>query len=414
MHHRRVGITGLGAITPLGNTVEQYWESIKTCRNAIGPITHFDASRHSCRIAAQVKDFDPADYVDPKMARRMDVFVQYAAAAAKMALEDSGFQITDETAPLVGVLIGSGIGGVETWETQHRNLLNGGPRKGSPLFVPMLIANMASGMVAILTGAKGPNMGVITACATACHSIGEAWHMIRRGDADVMLAGGAEAAIRPLSCAGFCSMKAFSTRNDDPEHASRPFDRDRDGFVMGEGAGVLILEELECAKARGARIYAELVGYGLSADAHDIVVLDDKGAARSMQGALASAKLRPQDIDYINAHGTSTVVGDAGEVRAIKAAFGDHAYNLAISSTKSMIGHLLGAAGAVESIVCIKAMNDGIIPCTRNLFEPDPECDLDFVPNVAREARLEYVMNNSFGFGGQNATLIFKRYNAVS
>jgi len=410
MHHRRVVITGLGAITPLGNTVEQYWESVKMCRNAVGPITHFDASQHPCRIAAQVKDFDVADYVDPKMARRMDVFVQYAVAAAKMALQDSGFEITDRDAPMVGVVIGSGIGGVETWETQHQNLLKGGPRKVSPLFVPMLIANMASGMVAILTGARGPNMAVVTACATACHSIGEAWQMIRRGDADAMLAGGSEAAIRPLSCAGFCSMKAFSTRNDDPEHASRPYDKDRDGFVMGEGAGVLVLEELERAKARGARIYAEMVGYGLSADAHDIVVISHEGAARSMTNALASAKLNAEDVDHINAHGTSTIVGDPGEVRAIKRALGQHAYKVAISSTKSMIGHLLGAAGAVESIACIMAINDGVIPCTRNLFEPDPECDLDFVPNAAREAKLEYVMNNSFGFGGQNATLIFKRF----
>ncbi|OFX13330.1 MAG: beta-ketoacyl-[acyl-carrier-protein] synthase II, partial [Armatimonadetes bacterium RBG_16_58_9] len=272
-----------------------------------------------------MKGFDPCDYVDPKRARRMDTFVQYAAAATKMAVEDSGLDINDENAPRVGVLIGSGIGGVETWETQHENLLNDGPRRVSPLFVPMLIANMASGMVAILTGAKGPNMAVVTACATACHSIGEAWHMIRRGDADAMLAGGAEAAIRPLSCAGFCSMKAFSTRNDDPEHASRPFDKDRDGFVMGEGSGVMVLEELEQAKSRGAKIYAEIVGYGLSADAYDMVVISAEGAARSMTGALASAGLKAEDIDYINAHGTSTVIGDPGEVTAIKMALGDHA-----------------------------------------------------------------------------------------
>ena len=410
MHHRRVVVTGLGAVTPLGNTVEDYWESVKACKNAIGPITHFDASQHPSRIAAQVRDFDPGKYLDPKAARRMDVFTQYASAASIMAIRDSALDIDEENAPRIGIVIGSGIGGVETWEIQHQNLLNDGPKKVSPFFVPMLIANMASGMVAILTGAKGPNMAVVTACATACHCIGEAWHMIKRGDADAMLAGGSEAAIRPLSCAGFCSVKAFSTRNDDPEHASRPFDKDRDGFVMGEGAGVLILEELERAKARGAKVYAELVGYGLSADAYDIVALDLDGAARSMTSALASAKLRPEDIDYINAHGTSTVVGDRQETKAVKKAFGDHAYSVAVSSTKSMIGHLLGAAGAVESIACIKAITEGVIPCTRNLFEPDPECDLDYVPNESREANVEYAMNNSFGFGGQNATLIFKKF----
>jgi 3-oxoacyl-[acyl-carrier-protein] synthase II len=348
--------------------------------------------------------------MDAKQARRMDPFAQFAAAAATMALDDSGLEITEENAPRVGVLIGSGIGGVLTWETQDLNIVTGGPKKVSPFFVPMLIANMASGLIAIITGAKGPNMAIITACASASHSVGEAWHMIKRGDADAMLAGGAEAAIRPLSCAGFCTMKAMSTRNDDPEHASRPFERDRDGFVMGEGAGVLVLEELEHAKARGARVYAELVGYGLSADAYDWVSIDNSGAARSMAGALASAKLQPEAIDYINAHGTSTPVGDPEETKAIKKALGEHAYKVAVSSTKSMTGHLLGAAGAVESIACIKAINEGVIPPTRNLFEPDPECDLDYVPHTAREANVDYAMNNSFGFGGQNATLIFKRF----
>jgi 3-oxoacyl-[acyl-carrier-protein] synthase II len=280
----------------------------------------------------------------------------------------------------------------------------------SPFFVPMLIANMASGMVAILTGAKGPNMAVVTACATASHSTGEAWHMIRRGDADAMIVGGAEAAIRPLSCAGFCTMKAMSTRNDDPEHASRPFDKDRDGFIMGEGAGILVIEELEHAKARGARIYAELVGYGCSADAYHMVVIDHRGAALSMKNALNSAEIPPENIDYINAHGTSTPLGDAEETKAIKLAMGDHARKLMVSSTKSMHGHLLGAAGAVESIACIKAINESIVPPTRNLFEADPDCDLDYVPNEAREAKVEYAMNNSFGFGGQNATLVFKRF----
>lgn len=410
MQGRRVVVTGLGAITPLGNTVHEYWEAIKAGKNGIGPITHFDASNHPTRIAGEVKGFDPAKYVDAKEARRMDRFTQFAVAAAKMALEDSGFTITEENACRVGVLVGSGIGGVETWEVNDYNLLKYGPRRVSPFFVPMLIANMASGVIAIQTGAKGPNMAVVTACATASHSIGEAWHIIRRGDADVMLAGGSEAAIRPLSYAGFCTMKAVSTRNDDPEHASRPFDKDRDGFVMGEGAGVLVIEELEAAKKRGAKIYAELVGYGLSADAYDMVAIHLDGAARSMQNALKSAGIGPEKIDYINAHGTSTPIGDPEETKAIKKALGDHAYKVAISSTKSMIGHLLGAAGAVESIACIKAITDSVIPPTRNLFEPDPECDLDYVPHTAREAKVEYAMNNSFGFGGQNATLIFKRF----
>lgn len=411
MQERRVVVTGLGAVTPLGNTVEEYWESVKAGRNAVGPITHFDASEHSTRIAAEVKGFEPERYMEPRLVRKRDTFAQYAIAATKMALQDAGFEITDSNAARVGVMVGSGIGGVETWEVQHRTLITKGPGRVSPFFVPMLIANIASGLIAIETGAKGPNMAVVTACATASHSIGEAWHMIRRGDADAMLAGGAEAAIRPLSCAGFCNMGAMSRRNDDPEHASRPFDRGRDGFVMGEGSGVLLLEELEQARARGARIYAEIVGYGLSADAYDWVQISPDGAARSMTNALRSAGLPPDSIDYINAHGTSTPVGDPEETKAIKLALGEHARRVAISSTKSMIGHLLGAAGAVESIVCIKAINEGVLPPTRNLFEPDPECDLDYVPNEAREARVERVMNNSFGFGGQNATLIFTKFN---
>ena len=410
MQDRRVVITGLGAITPLGNTVEEFWTAVKSCQNAVGPITHFDASQHATQIAAEVKDFDPTKYLEPKTARQMDKFVQFAAAAALMACKDSGLEITEENGPRVGVLIGSGIGGVETWEIQTKNLLEHGPRRVSPFFVPMLIANMASGMVAILTGAKGPNMAVVTACATASHGIGEAWHMIRRGDADVMIAGGSEAAIRPLSCAGFCTMKAMSTRNDDPAHASRPFDKDRDGFVMGEGAGILVIEELEHAEARGAKIYAELAGYGCSGDAYNMVQTHFEGAARSMNIALASGKMLPENIDYVNAHGTSTPIGDAEETKAIKTSLGEHARKIMVSSTKSMHGHLLGAAGAVESIVCIKAINESVVPPTRNLFEPGENCDLDYVPNEAREAKVEYAMNNSFGFGGQNATLIFKKF----
>ena len=410
MQERRVVITGLGAITPVGNTVDEYWEGIKAGKNGVGLITKFDASRHSSKIAAEVKDFDPSEHFDAKLARRMDPFVQYATAVALAAVRDSGLEVTEENAQRVGVLIGSGIGGVETWDTQHIALLDNGPKRVSPFFVPMLIANMASGMVAILTGAKGPNIAVVTACATASHSLGEAMWMIKRGDADAMFAGGAEAAVKPLSCAGFCNMKAFSTRNDDPEHASRPFDKDRDGFVIGEGAGVLVIEELEHAKARNAKIYAEIVGYGLSADAHDMVAIDRSGAANSMRNALASAGIEPEDVDYINAHGTSTIVGDPEESKAIEMAFGDQAFRVPISSTKSMTGHLLGAAGAVEGIACVKAINEGVIPPTRNHDEPDPECVLDYVPNEAREAVVNYAMSNSFGFGGQNATLIFKKF----
>lgn len=410
MQDCRVVITGMGAITPLGSTVAEYWENVKAGKNAIGPITHFDASQHSTKIAAEVKNFQPGDYFDGKLARRTDRFVQFGVSAAKMALDDSGLDMDVEDPTRVGVVIGSGIGGVETWETQQNVITTAGPRKVSPFFVPMLIANMASGVTAMVIGAKGPNMAVVTACASATHSMGESWHMIRRGDADVMLAGGTEAAIRPLSCAGFCSIKAFSTRNDDPEHASRPFDKDRDGFVMGEGSGVLVLESLEHAVKRGARIYAEVVGYGLSCDAHDMVAINNEGATRSMTGALRSAGIAPEQIDYINAHGTSTIIGDMEESKAVKLAFGEHAYKLMISSTKSMIGHLLGAAGAVESIVCIKAITDGVVPATRNLVEPGPDCDLDYVPNTAREVRVDHVMNNSFGFGGQNGTIIFKRF----
>ena len=410
MQDRRVVITGLGAITPLGNTVDEFWESVKACKNAVGPITHFDSSQHSTQIAAEVKGFDPTNYLEPKTARQMDRFVQYAAAAALTATKDSGLAIDEENGPRVGVMIGSGIGGVETWETQDFNIINYGPRKVSPFFVPMLIANMASGVIAIMTGAKGPNMAVITACATASHSVGEAWHMIKRGDADAMMAGGAEAAIRPLSCAGFCSMRAMSTRNDDPEHASRPFDKDRDGFVMGEGAGVLVLEELDQAKARGARIYAELVGYGLSADAYDMVAINNEGPARSMKNALDSAKINPEQVDYVNAHGTSTPVGDPEETKAIKIALGEHAKKVPISSTKSMIGHLLGAAGAVEAIACAMTIVEGVIHPTINYEFPDPECDLDYVPNDAREAKVDVTLSNSFGFGGHNATVILKRF----
>ncbi len=412
MQDKRVVVTGMGAITPLGKTVEDYWGNLKECKNAVGMITHFDASSHATKVASEIADFDPAEYMDPKLARRMDRFCQFAMAAATLAHKDSNIEVTEANCERIGVLIGSGIGGVETWETQQAQITNSGAKRVSPFFVPMLIANMASGLVAITTGAKGPNMAVVTACATACHSIGESWHMIKRGDADVMITGGAEAAIRPLSCAGFGNMKATTTRNDDPEHASRPFDKDRDGFVMGEGSGVLVIEELEHAKKRGAKIYAEIIGYGLSADAYDMVANDADGAARSMRNAFRSAKIGPEEVDYVNAHATSTPVGDPSETKALKMAFGDHAKNIAISSTKSMIGHLLGAAGAVESIACIMSLNEQIVHPTRNLVEPSPECDLDYVPNEAREMKVDIAMNNSFGFGGQNGTLIFKKFSA--
>jgi len=406
---RRVVVTGMGVITPLGLTVDKYWDNIINGRNGVGMITHFDASEHACKIAAEIKDFNPDDYLDAKTSSKMDLFVKYATSAALTAFRDSGFEITEESAPRIGVLIGSGIGGVETWEKQSEVISTRGPRRVSPFFVPMLISNMASGMTAILTGAKGPNMAVVTACATASHSMGESFHMIKRGDVDAMLAGGSEAAIRPLSCAGFSSMKAFSFRNDDPEHASRPYDKDRDGFVMGEGSGVLVLEEYEHAKARGAKIYAELIGYGCSCDAYDMVAINNEGAARSMANAIKCAKINVEDIDYVNAHGTSTIVGDYEESIAIEKVLGDHAKKIMVSSTKSMIGHLLGAAGAVESVACIKSLIHGAVHPTRNLFNQDERCRLDYVPNTAREADVKIIMKNSFGFGGQNATLIWKK-----
>jgi len=341
----------------------------------------------------------------------MDPFVQYAVAAAKMAMDDSGLSITPENAARVGVLVGSGIGGVHTWEAQHRILLEKGPSRVSPFFVPMLIANMASGQISIVFGAKGPNTTVVTACTTGTNAVGDAYEIIKRGDADAMIAGGAEAAICPLSCAGFCNAQAFSLRNDEPEKASRPFDAKRDGFIIGEGAGVLILEDLEHARARGANIRAEIIGYGMSGDAYHITAPapEGEGAARCMQAALDDAGIRPEDVDYINAHGTSTELNDKFESMAIKTVFGDHAYKVPISATKSMTGHLLGAAGAVEAIACIRALEEGTIPPTINYEYPDPDCDLDYVPNVARKADLEIAISNSFGFGGHNATIVFRK-----
>jgi 3-oxoacyl-[acyl-carrier-protein] synthase II len=409
---RRVVITGLGAITPLGIGTENYWEALLAGRSGVGPVVGFDCSAIATRIAAQVKGFVPEDFLDRRDAKRMDRFAQFAAAASQMAVADSGLPITDETRARVGVFIGSGIGGIATFEEQHRKLIEGGLGRVSPFFIPMMIANMGTGNVAKLLGAQGPSETAVTACATSTNSIGDAYLVIKRGEADAIVAGGAEAAVVPISMAGFSNMKAMSTRNDDPAHASRPFDVGRDGFILGEGSGILILEELETARARGAKIYAEIIGYGMSNDAYDMVhpAPEGAGAARAMTAALKSACLAPEAVGYINAHGTSTPAGDVLEVQAIKSVFGPHARHLAVSSTKSMTGHLLGAAGAVEAIAVALALRDGVLPPTMNLEAPDPECDLDFVPNHPREQQVNIALSNSFGFGGHNATLVFKRW----
>lgn len=412
MNHRVV-ITGMGVVSPLGNDRETFWDALLSGKSGIGPITHFDASQFPSRIAGEVKHFDPLNYMEKKDARRMDRFVQFAVAAAKMALEDAAFDMQSIDPDRVGVYIGSGIGGLNTWEEQHRILLEKGPRRVSPFFIPMMIANMASGQVSIMTGAKGPNSAAISACATGTHAIGDAFRIIQRGEADAMLAGGAEATITPTAFAGFSSMKALSTsRNDEPTKASRPFDKDRDGFVMSEGSGVLLLERLEHAIARGARIYAEVAGYGMSGDAYHLTspAPGGEGAARCMKRALKDAGLRPEDVGYINAHGTSTDYNDALETMAIKSTFGAHAHELAISSTKSMTGHLLGAAGAVEAIATALALKDQILPPTINYETPDPECDLDYVPNESRRAEITAAISNSLGFGGHNATIALKKF----
>lgn len=412
MKHRVV-VTGMGAITALGEDLETFWNNLMAGKSGVSLIEAFDVSDYPTRIAASAKDFNPENYMERKEARKMDRFVQFAVAAGSNALKDSGIVIGDNMdAERIGVSIGSGIGGLGTWEDQHNILIEKGPKRVSPFFIPMMIANMASGQMSIMFGAKGPNTTQVTACATGSHSIGESFRMIQRGDADAMICGGAEATIRPTAMAGFCSMRAMSTRNDEPEKASRPFDTDRDGFIMGEGAGIMILESLEHAQARGAHIYAEVIGYGLSGDAHHMTEPDPDGAARCMKMAIRDAGIAPEDLDYINAHGTSTPVGDRSETTAIKAALGEYAYKVAVSSTKSMTGHLLGAAGGVEAVICGLALEKGAIPPTINLDNQDPECDLDYVPNVARQADLNIVMSNSFGFGGHNATIILKKYEA--
>ncbi|WP_027414564.1 beta-ketoacyl-ACP synthase II [Aneurinibacillus terranovensis] len=408
----RVVVTGMGAVTPIGNNAADFWEGLLNGKSGVDYITAFDTADYPTKIAAEVKNFNPEDYLERKDVKRTDRFVQFAVAAAKMAVEDAKLDIGEENAERVGVYIGSGIGGLGTWEDQHTILLEKGPRRVSPFFIPMMIANMASGQVSIALGAKGPNSAAVTACASATHSIGDAFKIIERGIADVMITGGAEATVRPMALAGFSSAKALSTRNDEPQKASRPFDKDRDGFVMGEGAGVIVLESLEHAKKRGATILAEIIGYGMSADAYHLTqpAPEGEGAARAMTAALKDAGIEPSQVDYINAHGTSTDYNDKFETMAIKKSFGEHAYKVAISSTKSMTGHLLGAAGGVEAIACTLAIRDHIVPPTINYETPDPECDLDYVPNEARKMDVNIAMSNSLGFGGHNATIIFKKY----
>ncbi|HXD72460.1 MAG TPA: beta-ketoacyl-ACP synthase II [Vicinamibacterales bacterium] len=413
---RRVVVTGIGLVTPLGIGTEKNWEALLAGKSGIGPITHFDLNEfeheYTTRIAGEVKDFDPLAFVEKKDVKKMDVFIQYAIAASQFAVGDAKLTITPEDAPRTGVFIASGIGGFTTIEREHRELLKGGPRKISPFFIPSAIINLAAGQVSIRLGAKGPNSATCTACSASAHAIGDAYEIILRGAADVMIAGGSEAAITPMGVGGFAALRALSTRNDDPQRASRPFDKDRDGFVVGEGSGMLVLEEYERAKRRGARIYAELVGYGMSADAYHITAPseDGDGPFRVMSAALASAGLEPSAIDYINAHGTSTPHGDRVETIAIKRAFGDHAKHVAVSSTKSMTGHLLGAAGGLEAGIAVLAVHHQIAPPTINLDCPDEECDLDYVPKVARPMKIEYALSNSFGFGGTNAALLFKRF----
>ncbi len=411
MSRRRVVVTGLGIVCPVGNTVSEAWSAILAGKSGIGRITHFDASPLASQIAGEVKNFDAGVYISPKEIRRMDRFIHLGMVAGIQAIRDSGLQISDANAPRIGVNIGSGIGGLPMIEDTHNDVLKGGPRKISPFFIPGTIINMISGNLSIMFGLKGPNLAMVTACTTSAHCIGEAGRLIEYGDCDVMVAGGAEATITMLAVGGFAAARALSTRNDDPATASRPWDKDRDGFVLGEGGGVLVLEELEHAKRRGATLYAELAGYGMSGDAYHMTAPqeDGEGAARCMTNALRNAGLNREDIDYVNAHGTSTPLGDIAETVAVKRCFGEHAKKLAISSTKSMTGHLLGAAGGVEAIFSVLAIRNQVAPPTANLFDQDPACDLDYVPNAARSMPIRAALSNSFGFGGTNGTLIFKR-----
>ncbi len=406
----RVVVTGLGAVAPNGIGVEQFWGNIIRGVSGIAAITRFDASKHDTQIAGEVKGFDPLNWIEKKEIRKMDLFIQFAIAAAQMAFDDAGLKVTDDTRERMGVFVGTGMGGIPALEESHKILLERGPGRVSAFFIPSIITNMGSGQISMRFGMKGPNSCVCTACATGNHAIGESFRLIQRGDADVMIAGGTEAVITPLTIAGFASMRALSTRNSEPERASRPFDKDRAGFVMGEGSGLMVLESLENAQRRGVRIYAELVGYGMSADAYHITLPALDGAVRSMRLSLEDAKMAPSEVGYVNAHGTSTPAGDLNETLALKQVFGEHAKKLAVSSTKSMTGHLLGAAGGIESVITVLTLSKGMVPPTINYETPDPECDLDYVPNTARAAQVPAALTNSFGFGGTNASLIFKRF----
>ncbi len=412
MSGRRVVVTGLGLVSPLGIGVEKSWSGLLQGRSGIRRITHFDASTFATKIAGEVEGFNPEEYIEPKEVKKMDRFIHFGVAASAMAMEDSGLKIDEENAPRVGVYVGSGMGGLPAIEHYHKVLLEKGPRRITPFFIPMLIINLAAGQISIRFGAKGPNSAPATACATGSHAIGDAFKVVQRGDADAMIAGGTESCITSMGIGGFNAMKALSTRNDEPERASRPFDRDRDGFIMGEGSGIMIIEELGHALERKAKIYAEIVGYGLTGDAHHITspAPGGEGAARCMAMALKDAGMDPSEVDYINAHGTSTKYGDELETQAIKTVFREHAGKVAVSSTKSMTGHLLGAAGGVEAVICALSIRDGIMPPTINLDNPDPECDLDYVPHKARKADIRATLSNSFGFGGTNACLLFKKF----
>jgi 3-oxoacyl-[acyl-carrier-protein] synthase II len=410
--NKRVVITGLGAITPIGKNLVDYWDALLQGKSGVGAVTLFDASEHACQIAAEVKDFDPHEYLDKKDAKRMDRFAQFGVCASIQAIADAKFEINELNADQVGVLIGTGVGGLRVMETQNENLITKGPRKVSPFTIPMMIGNMAAGLTAIHTGAKGPNSCTVTACAAGSHAIGDAFRLVQGGYAKAMICGGAEAAVTPLSFAGFCSAKALSTRNDSPDDASRPFDRDRDGFVMGEGSGILFIEELDQALARGARIYAEIIGYGMTCDAYHMTspIPGGQGAARAIELALLDGDLHPNQVDYINAHGTSTQANDSNETKAIKKALGDRASQIVVSSTKSMTGHLLGGSGGIEAVATVMAIANDQVPPTINLKHPDPECDLDYIPNVSRKQQVNVALSNSFGFGGHNVTLAFKKY----
>ena len=406
----RVVVTGLGAVAPNGIGVEQFWDNLIRGVSGVATITRFDAGKHDVRIAGEVKGFDPLQWIEKKEVRKMDLFIQYAIAAAQMAFDDAGLKVADDNRERMGVFVGTGMGGIPALEESHKILLERGPSRVSAFFIPSIITNLGSGQISMRFGMKGPNSCVCTACATGNHAIGDSFRILQHGEADVMIAGGSEAVITPLTIAGFAAMRALSTRNDEPARASRPFDKGRDGFVMGEGSGIMVLETLEHAQRRGARVYAELLGYGMSADAHHMTVPALDGAVRSMRLCLQDAKVAPTTVDYVNAHGTSTPVGDVNETQALKEVFGEHARKLAVSSTKSMTGHLLGAAGGIESVITVLSIVKGVLPPTINYETPDPECDLDYVPNTARAAQVRTALTNSFGFGGTNASLIFTRF----